>query len=171
MTRWTRKRKRNICRGRGGNSSNIKNLKKGLFAALGGNIFTSNEKGLVDQLAITLRQIVKHIGKMYGQEIRNKIHNRRAVIIVKPVYDQDLIDKQVINEGQREINFNRIQDDRGRKEVIIKVDLTSYPDVAITLSELQNKMADKLAKHNEPIDIFLLGDKKYEQKGNWKIYW
>ena len=83
-------------RGIGGNISTVTSRKKGLCAALGDNIFTYNEKGAADQLAITLRQIVKHIGTIYGQEISNEIHNQTAVIIVKPVYDQDFLDKQVI---------------------------------------------------------------------------
>ena len=53
---------------------------------------------MADQLAIALRQTGKHIGTIYGQEISNKIHNRTAVIIVKPVYDQYLLEKQVIKE-------------------------------------------------------------------------
>ena len=65
---------------------------------------------MTDQLVITLRQIGKHIGTIYGQEISNEIHNQTAVIIVKPVYNQDLLDKQVVWEGQREANFKRIQD-------------------------------------------------------------
>ena len=86
-------------RGRGGNTSTVTSRKKGLCATLGDNIFTYNKKGAADQLAIALRQTVKHIGTIYGQEISNKIHNRKAVIIVKPVYDQDLLHKQVIKGG------------------------------------------------------------------------
>ena len=82
---------------------------------MGDNLFTYNEKGTADQLVITLHQIVKHIVTIYGQEISNKIHNQTAFIIVKPVYDQDLLDKQVIKEHQREANFKRIQDARKRK--------------------------------------------------------
>ena len=54
-------------RGRGGNISTVKSRKKGLCAALGDNIFTYNKKGAADQLSITLRQIVKHTGTIYGQ--------------------------------------------------------------------------------------------------------
>ena len=49
-------------RGIGGNISTVTSQKKGLFATLGDNVFTYNEKVAVDQLAITLRQIVKHVG-------------------------------------------------------------------------------------------------------------
>ena len=52
---------------------------------------------------------------MYRQEIRNEIHNQTAVIIVKTVYDQEFLDKQVIKEDQREANFKYIQDARRRK--------------------------------------------------------
>ena len=134
-------------RGRGGNISTVTTRKKGLCAALGDNIFTYNEKGAVDQLSITLRQIVKHIGTIYGQEISNEIHNQRAVIIVRPVYDQDLIDKQEIKEVQREENFKRIQEARRCREAILQVALINDPDLNITLAELQKEMAEELAKH------------------------
>ena len=53
---------------------------------------------------------------IYGQKISNGIYDRTAVIIVNLVYDQDLLDKQVIKERHREANFKRIQDTRRRKE-------------------------------------------------------
>ena len=106
-------------RGRGGNTSTITSRKKGLRAALGDNIYTYNKRGAADQLAITLHQNVKHIRTIYGQEISNKIHNQTAVIIVKSVYDQDLLDKQVIKERQRKANFKRIQDTIRRKEALL----------------------------------------------------
>ena len=58
------------------------------------------------------------------------------VIIVKTVYDQDLLDKQVIKEGQREANFKRFQDSIKRKEAIIQVDLLNDTDLDITLAKL-----------------------------------
>ena len=93
---------------------------------------------MTDQLVITLRQIGKHIGTIYGQEIINEIHNQTAVIIVNPVYNQDLLDKQVVAEGQREANFKRIQDYRRRKKAILQVDLINDSDLDITLVKLQN---------------------------------
>ena len=117
-----------------------------------------------------LRQIVKHITKIYRQEISNEIHNRIAVIIVKPVYDQDLLDKQVIKEGQREANFKKIQDARIHKEVILQVALINDPDLDITLSELQNEMAEEHAKYEEPLEIVLFGYNKAEHEGKWKTY-
>ena len=128
-------------RGRGGNKSTVISRKKGLCAALGDNIFTYNEKGATDQLAITLRQIVKYIGTIYGQEISNKVHNRTALFIVKLVYNQDLLDNQVIKERLREANFKRIQDTRRRKEGTLQVALLNDQDLDITLTELQNEMA------------------------------
>ena len=150
--------------GRGGNISTVTSRKKLLCAALGDNIFAYNEEGAADQLDITLHQIFKHIGTIYGQEISNKIHNRTAVIIIKPVYYQDLLDKKVIKELQREANSKRIQDARKRKEEILQVALLNDPDLDITLAKLQNEMAEELAKHEEPLEILLFGDNKAEHE-------
>ena len=88
------------------------------------------------------------------------MHNQKAVIIVKPVYDQDFLDKQVIKEGQMEANFKQIQDTRVRKEALIQLDLLNDPDLDISLSELQNEMIEELVKHEEPLDIVLFGNNK-----------
>ena len=90
------------------------------------------------------------------------------VIIVKPVYDQDLIYKQVIKEIQREANFKRIQDPRKIKQAIIQVDLLNDPELDITLSELQNEMAEELAQQEEPLQIVFFGDKNPNTKENGK---
>ena len=52
----------------------------------------------------------------------------------------------MIKERQRDANFKRIQDARKRKEEILQVDLLNDPDLDITLAELQNEMAEELAK-------------------------
>ena len=92
------------------------------------------------------------------------------VVIAKPVYDQDVLDKHVIKEGQRETNFNRIQAARRAKEVLLQAALQTDPDAAISLAELQNDMADEVAKNNEPLEIVLFGDNKDEHEGKWKPY-
>ena len=48
--------------------------------------------------------------------------------------------------------------------------LINGPDLDITLSKLQNNMAEELAKYEEPLDILLFGDNKCEHKGKWKTY-
>ena len=57
----------------------------------------------------------------------------------------------MIKEGQREANFKRIQDARKRKEAILQVALLNDSDLNITFAELQNEMAEELAKHEEPL--------------------
>ena len=44
-------------------------------------MFTYNEKGAADQMRNTLKQIVKHTGTIYGQDISNELHNMRVVVI------------------------------------------------------------------------------------------
>ena len=53
----------------------------------------------------------------------------------------------MIKEGLWEANLKRIQDVRRRKEAILQVDITNDPKIDITLAELQNDMAEELAKH------------------------
>ena len=122
------------------------------------------------QLAITIRQNVKQIGTMYGEEVRNDIHNRTAFIIVKPFYDQDLLDKQVVKERLMESNFKQIQDTRRRKKATLQLAMLNDPDLDITLADIQKERAEELAKHEEPLEIVLFGDNKAKHEGKWKTY-
>ena len=77
---------------RGGGPSRA-TKKKGLCAALGEHMFTYNEKGAADQIRNTLKQIVKHTGTIYGQDISNELHNRRVVVIAKSQHTADVLRK------------------------------------------------------------------------------
>ena len=81
-----------------------------------------------------------------------------------------MLDKKVIKEGQKEENFKRIQDARRHKEAILQGVVINDPELDITLTELQNEMAEELAKHEETLEIVLFGDNKSEHKGKWKTY-
>ena len=70
-----------------------------------------------------------------------------------------------------EANSKRIQDSRRRKEAILHVALINDLDLDITLAELQNYMTEELAKHKEPLEIFLFGDNKAEHERKCKTYW
>ena len=76
-----------------------------------------------------------------------------------------MLNKQLIKQVQRGEILKRIQDNRRRKEVILQVTLKNDPDVDIILAELQNKMVDELAKHDEPLYSLLFGNNKVEHEG------
>ena len=44
----------------------------------------------------TLKQIIKHIVTIYGQDISNELNNRTLVTIVKPVHDKEVLNKHAI---------------------------------------------------------------------------
>ena len=48
--------------------------------------------------------------------------------------------------------------------------LLNDTDLDITLDELQNEMAEELAKHEEPLEIVLFGDNKAEHEGKRETY-
>ena len=48
------------------------------------------------------------------------------------------------------------------------MDLLNDPDLNINLAELQNEMAEELAKRDEPLKIVLFGDNKVKHEGKWK---
>ena len=48
--------------------------------------------------------------------------------------------------------------------------LLNDTELDITIAELQNQMAEELAKHEEPLDILLFGDNKAKHEGKLKTY-
>ena len=48
--------------------------------------------------------------------------------------------------------------------------LTNDPDLDIIVAALQKEMSDKLATHDQPLDIVLFGEKKDKHEGKWKTY-
>ena len=58
----------------------------------------------------TLKNIVKHTGTIYGQDISNELHNRRVVVIAKPQHTADVLRKHEAKVSLIEKNFQRIQD-------------------------------------------------------------
>ena len=50
------------------------------------------------------------------------------------------------------------------------MDLLNDPELDITLADIQNNMAEELAKHEEPLEIVLFGDNKTKHEGKWKTY-
>ena len=131
-------------------------------------MFTYNEKGAADQMRNTLKQIVKHTGTIYGQDISNELHNRRVVVIAKPQHTADVLIKHEAKVSLRDNNFQRIQDARKAKEAVLITAAQTNSDLIITLAELQNDIADAEAKQSEPLDIILHGDDKVEHEGNWR---
>ena len=109
-------------------------------------MFTYNEKGAADQIRNTLKHIVKHTGTIYGQDIRNELHNRRVVVIEKPQHTADVLIKQEAKVSLRDNNFQIIQDARIAKEEVLITAAQTNTDLTIPLAELQNDIADAAAK-------------------------
>ena len=96
-------------------------------------MFTYNEKGAAEQMRNTLKQIVKHTGTIYGQEISNELHNRRVVVTTKHQHTADVLRKHEAKVSLIDKNFQRIQDARIAKEAVLitadqtNIDITTMP--------------------------------------------
>ena len=66
-----------------GNPYGSTKKRKMLCATLGEILFTYSGKGAAEQIIKTLKKVVKQIGTIYGQDIRNEHHNRKVVSIDK----------------------------------------------------------------------------------------
>ena len=76
-------------RGRGIQSRRVNfwgstNTRKVLCASLGESLFTYNGKGPADHHVNNPQTIVKHTGKIYGQDVRKELTNSKVVSIDKP---------------------------------------------------------------------------------------
>ena len=99
-------------------------------------MFTYNEKGAAYQTRNTLKQIVKHKGTIYGQDISNELHNRRVLVIVKPHHTEDVLRKHAAKVSLRDNNFQIIKDAMIAKEAVLITASQTNTDLAIPLAEL-----------------------------------
>ena len=97
-------------------------------------MLTYNEKGAADQMRNTLKQIVKHTGTIYGQDIRNELHNMIVVGIANPQHTADVLRKLAAKVSLRDNNFQRIQDARKAKEAVLITAAQTNSDIIITLT-------------------------------------
>ena len=102
----------------------------------------------------TLKQIFKHTGTIYGQDISNKLHNRRVVVIAKPHHTADMLRKHEAKVSLRENNFQRIQDERIAKETVLITAAQTNTDLTIPLAELHNDKVEADQMRNTLKQIF-----------------
>ena len=84
----------------------------------------------------TLKQIVKHTGTIYGQDISNELHNRRVVVIAKPQHTADVLRKHEAKVSLRDNNFQRIQDARIANEAVLITAAETNTDPTLPLADL-----------------------------------
>ena len=63
---------------------------KGLYSALGINVFDFGQKGAEDQIWTSWDKIFHHARTIYGHDISNKLYKKRKVSIPKPEYTEDV---------------------------------------------------------------------------------
>ena len=72
------------------------------------------------------------------------------------------------------INYQRLLSARTNRATSIEVEIKAgggRGDLAIiALAQLQNEMADAEVIHNEPLEIIIHRDDKYEHDGKWRSY-
>ncbi len=159
-------------RGRGyrGGSSNTTPKVKGLLPALGEHVFSYDQKGAADQMRTSLKQLVKHTGTCYGQDISNELHNRTKVVIPEPQHHQDILDAHQADIIVREEAYERLKKARVAREKTLKNAAKTDPALGMELAVLQNDMAEAAHNHAKPFEITLTGDARVKHEGSWRTY-
>ena len=86
-------------RGRGQNYTGSANAaRKGFCANLGTNMFDYGQKSAADQMHTSWEKMAQYVGTNYGQDISNELQNKITVILVEPVYNDDVLLKHSLRE-------------------------------------------------------------------------
>ncbi len=69
-----------------GYSSKPKTIKVGLCKELEGHIFDYGGHGAADTMRVTQEKIQQYVGIKFGEDIANKIKNKKLVVLTPPKY-------------------------------------------------------------------------------------
>ena len=93
---------------------------------------------------------MEHTGKIYVQDIRNELHNRKVVSIDKPKHTQAVLDHHQDVVALRENISVRLKAERSSKEKVLIGTAATDSDAAIELGEIQNSMEVEQAFFGKP---------------------
>jgi hypothetical protein len=69
-----------------GYSSKLKTTKMGLCKELEGHIFDYGRHGAANTMRVTQEKVQQYVGIKFGEDIANKIKNKKLVVLTPPKY-------------------------------------------------------------------------------------
>lgn len=144
---------------------------KGLCEALGDHVFDYGQKGAADLAKTSYEALVRHIGTTYGPDIGNELENRKTLVIPKPEYTQETVDRNVQATKRRDDQHLRLSTARKAKLLVIREDADKGDgDALIAQANLQNEMEEANYQASIPLPMTLEGDELTEHNNAWRTY-
>jgi hypothetical protein len=160
-------------RGQGQNYTDSANAAiKGLRANLGTNVFDYGQKSVADQMRTSWEKLAQYVGTNYGQDISNKLQNKITVILIEPVYTDDVLLKNSLRESMIRNSQMNIQKARKYQETILEAAVQEGLDMEapMKLALLQNKIAQGEFSANVEVPIVLNDSQKTQFGNEWRTY-
>jgi hypothetical protein len=71
---------------------------RGLCTNLGTHVFDYGQKSAADQMRTSWEKLVQYVGTNYGQDINNELQNKIIVVLIEPVYTNDVLKRHSVRE-------------------------------------------------------------------------
>ena len=131
-------------RGSGGQGRGHNNSKRGLCPELGSNVFDFGPKASPDQMKASWEKVVIHMGASLGPDISNELGKRRRLILTKPTYSEEILDRHRIREPVVKTALELLQDGRKSHQAILERALTKNADDGDAIMKLAALKGDIL---------------------------
>ena len=144
---------------------------KGLCAALSHNVFDYGQKGAADQMRTTWEKLVHHVGTIYGHDISNELLNKKAVVLQKPEYTQDVRDKHDERTARHDSQQDRLSRARLVQKTALEQAVKDKDSAApMALAMLENEIEEARYQATVELPIKLNDIEKTEHDNAWRTY-
>jgi uncharacterized protein YbjQ (UPF0145 family) len=125
-----------------GYSSKPKTTKMGLCKELEGHIFDYGRHGAANTMRVTQEKVQQYVGIKFGEDIANKIKNKKLVILTPPKYSNAI----ELRHQEYERLVRRKQGNLMRalevKLTTLQAQAVAGDDVALDIANLENQIDD-----------------------------
>jgi hypothetical protein len=117
-------------------------------------------------------KLAQYVGTNYGQDISNELQNKITVILLEPVYTDDMLMKHSTRETIICNGNMNIQRARKSQETILEAAVQAGLDMEapMKLALLQNDIAQGEFSANVEVPIVLNDSQKTQFRKEWRTY-
>jgi hypothetical protein len=158
-------------RGRGQNYTGTGSVaKKGLCITLGNNVFDYGQKAAADQMRTTWEKLVQHVDASYGQDITDKLQNKKTVTLVQPAHAADVLLRHTTRERMIRTAQQNIHRARIVQQVALLAAVTAgeVGDAPMKVAILENEIAQGEFEASVKIPIDMNDSEKTQHINDWR---
>jgi len=144
-----------------------------MCSTLGTNIFDYGTRNAADQMRTSWDKIGEHVGTEYGNDIANKLKNKRELVIPEPACSDDIQARQANQERTiRAGQANMIQAKENQLAALQDrlEDDDAPEDLPVTIATLENEIMMLQLKQGEPVEVKMTKEEETLHHNEWRTH-